>query len=69
MHISDMRLVCTLQEMNSPVIVQFSNGGGAAIAGKGVPNKNESATIAGSIAVSTSSVHKCQGAVVTYLAG
>ena len=37
--------------MNSPVIIQFSNGGGAAIAGKGISNKNEQAAIAGSIAV------------------
>jgi hypothetical protein len=33
-------------------MVQFSNGGGASIAGKGISNKNEQSAIAGSIAVS-----------------
>lgn len=36
--------------VNSPVMVQFSNGGGSAIAGKAISNKNEQASIAGSIA-------------------
>lgn len=35
--------------VNSPVIVQFSNGGGAFIAGKGLKNENEKAAILGSI--------------------
>ena len=39
------------QEVNSPVMVQFSNGGGSFIAGKGISNKNEQSSIAGSIAV------------------
>ena len=34
-------------------MVQFSNGGGASIAGKGISNKNEQSAIAGSIAVSS----------------
>lgn len=38
------------KEVNSPIIIQFSNGGGAAIAGKGISNKGEQASIAGSIA-------------------
>lgn len=38
------------KEVNSPVIIQFSNGGGASIAGKGISNKGEQASIAGSIA-------------------
>lgn len=38
------------KEVNSPMIIQFSNGGGASIAGKAVSNKNEQASIAGSIA-------------------
>lgn len=38
------------KEMGAPVMVQFSNGGGSFIAGKGVSNKNEQAAIAGSIA-------------------
>ncbi len=36
--------------VNSPVIVQFSNGGGAFYAGKGLSNENEKAAIAGSVA-------------------
>jgi len=35
--------------VNSPVIVQFSNGGGAFYAGKGLSNENEAAAIAGSV--------------------
>lgn len=35
--------------VNSPVIVQFSNGGGSFIAGKGLKNENEKAAILGSI--------------------
>ncbi|MCK4698888.1 MAG: class II fructose-bisphosphate aldolase, partial [Bacteroidales bacterium] len=37
------------KEMNSPVIIQFSNGGGSFYAGKGVSNKNEQAAIAGTV--------------------
>ena len=37
------------REMNSPVIIQFSNGGGSFYAGKGVSNENEQAAIAGTI--------------------
>lgn len=35
--------------VNSPVMVQFSNGGGQFYAGKGLPNENQEASIAGSI--------------------
>lgn len=35
--------------VNSPVIIQFSNGGGAFWAGKGVSNEGEKAAIAGAI--------------------
>ncbi len=35
--------------VNSPVIIQFSNGGGAFYAGKGLSNENEKAAIAGTI--------------------
>ncbi|WP_304544332.1 class II fructose-bisphosphate aldolase [Sulfurimonas microaerophilic] len=35
---------------NSPVIIQFSNGGGSYFAGKGLSNENEQAAIAGTIA-------------------
>lgn len=36
--------------VNSPVIIQFSNGGAQFYAGKGLSNENEKATIAGAIA-------------------
>ena len=36
--------------VNSPIIIQFSNGGGAFYAGKGLSNDNQQAAIAGSIA-------------------
>ncbi len=35
--------------VNSPVMIQFSNGGGAFYAGKGLSNENERAAIAGAI--------------------
>ena len=38
------------KEVNSPVIIQFSNGGGAFFAGKAISNENEKAAVAGSIA-------------------
>ena len=37
-------------KVNSPVIVQFSNGGASYYAGKGLSNKDEKAAIAGAIA-------------------
>jgi fructose-bisphosphate aldolase class II len=37
------------KEVNSPVIIQFSNGGGSFYAGKGLSNENEKSAIAGSI--------------------
>lgn len=37
------------KDVNSPVIIQFSNGGGAFYAGKGLSNENETAAIAGTI--------------------
>lgn len=40
----------TAKEMNSPVIIQFSNGGGVFNAGKGLSNENQKAAILGSIA-------------------
>ena len=39
----------TAREVNSPVIVQFSNGGGAFYAGKGLSNADQQAAIAGSV--------------------
>jgi fructose-bisphosphate aldolase class II len=40
----------TAARLNAPVIIQFSNGGGAFNAGKGLSNENEKAAILGSIA-------------------
>ena len=43
-------VVETAAELNSPVIIQFSNGGSQFIAGKGMPNNNFNPSISGSIA-------------------
>jgi len=40
----------TARDLNAPVIIQFSNGGGQFNAGKGLSNDNEKAAIAGCIA-------------------
>jgi len=40
----------TAKELNSPVIIQFSNGGAQFNAGKGLSNENEKAAIAGAVA-------------------
>lgn len=40
----------TAAKVNSPVIVQFSNGGGVFYAGKGISNDNQQAAILGSLA-------------------
>ncbi len=37
------------KKINSPVIIQFSNGGAAFYAGKGISNENEKAAIAGAV--------------------
>jgi fructose-bisphosphate aldolase, class II len=39
----------TAREVNAPVIIQFSNGGAAFVAGKGLSNENQRAAIAGAI--------------------
>lgn len=39
----------TAREVNSPVIIQFSNGGGAFFAGKGLANDQQQASIIGSV--------------------
>jgi fructose-bisphosphate aldolase class II len=39
----------TARDLNSPVVVQFSNGGGAFYAGKGLDNKNQEAAVLGSV--------------------
>lgn len=38
------------REANSPIIIQFSNSGGAFFVGKSVPNTSQQASIAGSVA-------------------
>ncbi len=38
------------RKVNSPIIIQFSNGGGAFYAGKGLSNDQQKASIAGSVA-------------------
>ena len=40
----------TARDLNAPVIIQFSNGGAAFNAGKGLSNENQKAAIAGSVA-------------------
>jgi fructose-bisphosphate aldolase, class II len=40
----------TAAKVNSPVIIQFSHGGGAFVAGKGIALKGDAAAVAGSIA-------------------
>ena len=40
----------TAAELNSPVIIPFSNGGAQFNAGKGLSNENQKAAIAGAIA-------------------
>jgi len=40
----------TAKELNSPVIIQFSNGGAHFNAGKGLSNENQKAAIAGAVA-------------------
>lgn len=39
----------TAAKLNAPVIIQFSNGGGLYMAGKGLSNENERAAIAGCV--------------------
>jgi fructose-bisphosphate aldolase class II len=39
----------TARDANSPVIIQFSNGGGAFFAGKGLKNDNQQAAVLGSV--------------------
>ena len=39
----------TAREVNSPVIIQFSNGGAHFFAGKGLSNENQKAAVLGSI--------------------
>ena len=40
----------TAKAVNSPVIIQFSNGGASFVAGKGLSNDGQAASIAGSVA-------------------
>jgi fructose-bisphosphate aldolase class II len=43
----------TARDMNAPMIIQFSNGGAAFYAGKGLSNEGQRASIAGAIAGAT----------------
>lgn len=38
------------RDVNSPIIIQFSNGGAAFMAGKGLSNENQRAAVAGAVA-------------------
>jgi fructose-bisphosphate aldolase class II len=38
------------RDAKSPVMIQFSNGGGAFVCGKGIANKNQEASVLGSVA-------------------
>jgi len=48
------------RKVNSPVIIQFSNGGAAFYAGKGLSNENEKAAIAGAV-TGAWHIHKVAG--------
>ena len=39
----------TAREVNSPVMIQFSNGGAAFVAGKGLSNENQKAAVVGAV--------------------
>ncbi len=39
----------TARDVNSPIIIQFSNGGAQFFAGKGLPNQDMSASVAGAV--------------------
>jgi len=50
---SSSTIIATLEaarDSKSPIVIQISNGGGAFFAGKGIPNSNQEASIAGSVA-------------------
>lgn len=47
----------TAKEMKSPVMIQFSNGGSAFIAGKGIGNENQEAAVLGAVS-GAQHVHK-----------
>lgn len=38
------------RDIKSPIIIQFSNGGSAFVAGKGLSNKNQEASVIGAVA-------------------
>lgn len=45
------------REVNSPIMIQFSNGGAIFYAGKGIPNDDQKAAIAGAV-VGAQSIHQ-----------
>ena len=56
----------TAREVNSPVMIQFSNGGASFCAGKGLSNENQQASILGGIsgAMHVHSMAKAYGVTV-----
>jgi fructose-bisphosphate aldolase class II len=56
----------TAREVNSPVIIQFSNGGASFFAGKGLSNENQKAAVLGAIsgAMHVHSMAKAYGVTV-----
>ena len=56
----------TAKQLNSPVIIQFSNGGAAFNAGKSLDNSDQVAAVAGSIA-GAKHVHTMAEAYGVYL--
>ncbi len=57
----------TARNVNSPVIIQFSNGGGSFYAGKGLSNENQKAAIMGSISGAMHVHHMAEAYGVTVL--
>jgi fructose-bisphosphate aldolase, class II len=57
----------TAKELNSPIIIQFSNGGAAFNAGKGLDNKDENAAIIGAVTGALHVHHLAEAYGVTVL--
>lgn len=57
----------TAKELNSPVIIQFSNGGAQFNAGKGLSNENQKAAIAGAVAGAKHIQHLAEAYGVTVI--
>jgi fructose-bisphosphate aldolase, class II len=57
----------TAKEVNSPIIIQFSNGGAAFNAGKGLDNKDQSAAVIGAVTGALHVHHLAEAYGVTVL--